>query len=78
MSRHTTYGIGGPADVFVTPQTEEQLIKLKEICDDNRTENVLYQNEPVTPEVFKEDIEKVILENPNKKIVVAIDNLEIF
>ena len=28
MSRHTTYGIGGPADVFVTPQTEEQLIKL--------------------------------------------------
>ena len=25
MSRHTTYGIGGPADVFVMPQTEEQL-----------------------------------------------------
>ncbi len=25
MSRHTTYGIGGPADAFVTPQTEDQL-----------------------------------------------------
>ena len=62
--------------ILFEKQTEEQLIKLKEICDDNRTENVLYQNEPVTPEVFKEDIEKVILENPNKKIVVAIDNLE--
>ena len=23
MSRHTTYGIGGPADVFIMPQTEE-------------------------------------------------------
>ena len=62
--------------ILFEKQTEEQIIKLKEICDDNRTENVLYQNEPVTPEVFKEDIEKVILENPNKKIVVAIDNLE--
>lgn len=25
MSRHTTYGIGGPADCFVTPQTKEEL-----------------------------------------------------
>jgi UDP-N-acetylmuramate dehydrogenase len=25
MSRHTTYGIGGPADVFITPTTEEML-----------------------------------------------------
>lgn len=25
MSRHTTYGIGGPADVFVTPTNEETL-----------------------------------------------------
>lgn len=25
MSRHTTYGIGGPADVFVLPQSEEEL-----------------------------------------------------
>jgi KaiC/GvpD/RAD55 family RecA-like ATPase len=62
--------------ILFDKQSEEQLLKLKEICDDNRTENVLYQNEPVTPDVFKEDIEKVILENPNKKIVVAIDNLE--
>lgn len=25
MSRHTTYGIGGPADCFATPQTKEEL-----------------------------------------------------
>ena len=28
MSRHTTYGIGGPADVFVTPTNEETLKKV--------------------------------------------------
>lgn len=26
MSRHTTYGIGGPADAFVMPTTEDELI----------------------------------------------------
>ena len=34
MSRHTTYGIGGPADVFVMPQTEEQLIKILRKADE--------------------------------------------
>ena len=33
MSRHTTYGIGGPADVFVMPQTEEQLIEILRKAD---------------------------------------------
>lgn len=28
MSHHTTYGIGGPADVFVTPTTEDRLVKV--------------------------------------------------
>lgn len=28
MSRHTTYGIGGPADVFVLPQEESELQKI--------------------------------------------------
>lgn len=56
--------------------TEDRQLKLESIFEDNRTDNVLYQNEPVNPEDFRIDIEKVILENPNKKIVVAIDNLE--
>lgn len=34
MSRHTTYGIGGPADVFVSPQTEEQLIAILRKADE--------------------------------------------
>lgn len=28
MSHHTTYGIGGPADVFVTPQNENELVRI--------------------------------------------------
>jgi KaiC/GvpD/RAD55 family RecA-like ATPase len=73
ISQRTADNIG---KILFEKPTEDELIKLKEIYDDNRTENVLYQNEPVTPDVFREDIEKVILENPTKKIVVAIDNLE--
>lgn len=61
--------------LFETP-TEDRQLKLESIFEDNRTDNVLYQNEPVNPEDFRIDIEKVILENPDKKIVVAIDNLE--
>ena len=32
MSKHTTFRIGGPADVFVTPQTEEELIATIKLC----------------------------------------------
>jgi len=61
--------------LFEKPDKERHA-KLKEICDDNRTENVLYQNEPVTPDVFSSDIEEQIEKHKDKKIVVAIDNLE--
>ena len=73
ISQRTGDNIG---KILFEKPNEAELIKLKEICDDNRTENVLYQNEPVDAETFRQDIEKVILENPTKKIVVAIDNLE--
>ena len=31
MKKHTTYGIGGPAEVFVLPSNKEDLIKVFEI-----------------------------------------------
>ena len=31
---------------------------------------MLYQNEPVTADVFREDIEKVILDNPTQGLVI--------
>ena len=32
MSRHTTFRIGGPASVFVTPKSEDDLVAAIEIC----------------------------------------------
>ena len=73
ISQRTGDNIG---TILFEKPTEEKTEVLKKIYEDNMTENVLYQNEPVTPDIFSQDIEKVIAENPNKKIVVAIDNLE--
>lgn len=32
MSRHTTFRIGGPADLFLLPNTVEEIKKIREIC----------------------------------------------
>ncbi len=33
MSRHTSFEIGGPADIFLSPATEEELVKLLKLID---------------------------------------------
>lgn len=63
-------------DVLFEPVTKENQDELKAIIDTHRKENIYYQNEPVTAETFNEDIEDIISKYPDKKIVVAIDNLE--
>lgn len=35
MSAHTTFRIGGPADYFVSPSSVEQIIRIKELCDES-------------------------------------------
>jgi len=62
--------------VLFDPLTDKSKKQLKEICDLHRTDNVYYQNEPVSDKVFAEDVERLIENYPNQKIVVAIDNLE--
>ncbi|MBR2973461.1 MAG: UDP-N-acetylmuramate dehydrogenase [Clostridia bacterium] len=37
MHKHTTFKIGGPADIFVTPETKEALLELIGFC---KTENI--------------------------------------
>ena len=37
MSNHTTFKIGGPADIFVTPETKEALLEIIGFC---KTENI--------------------------------------
>ena len=38
MSEHTTFKIGGPADVFCMPQTKEQLQTILQACRENSVE----------------------------------------
>lgn len=62
--------------VLFDPLTKESAEEFKKICDVHRTENVYYQNEPVTSDVFERDVLDIVNKFPDKKIVVAIDNLE--
>lgn len=64
------------AEILYNKPTVEELIELGKICDIHRNDNIYYQNEPVTPEQFFEDVKSVIDAFPNKKIVVTVDNLE--
>ena len=42
MKKHTTYGIGGPAEIFVLPSNKEDLIKVFEISKEaNQEINVI-------------------------------------
>lgn len=61
--------------LFNSPSIED-LTKMKDICDVHRNENIYYQNEPVSPDVFFKDVKQVIDLHPDKKIVVTVDNLE--
>jgi len=63
-------------EILYKAPTKEQLIELAKICDVHRNDNIYYQNEPVSPETFFEDIKSVIDTHPNQRIVVTIDNLE--
>ena len=38
MANHTTYKIGGKADIFVIPQNKEELIYCIKVCRENRAE----------------------------------------
>jgi hypothetical protein len=64
------------AEILYDNPTEEDLLKLKGICDQHRNDNIYYENEPVTPEQFFEDVKEVIELHPNERIVVTVDNLE--
>ena len=36
LKKHTTYGIGGPADLMIFPKSKQDLIKIIEIINDNK------------------------------------------
>ncbi len=41
MSAHTTFEVGGPADLFVTPATEDELVRVVRACSDTGVEHFL-------------------------------------
>lgn len=36
MKNHTTFRVGGPADYFVAPHTEEEIRKIVALCEEKR------------------------------------------
>lgn len=44
MNKHTTFKIGGNADIFVMPKTEEELISIIDICNSTSTDYYVIGN----------------------------------
>ena len=44
MSRHTSFRIGGPADLFAMPSSEEQLQKILNACHEEKEEYFILGN----------------------------------
>lgn len=64
------------AEILYDNPSKEDLVQLGKICEVHRNDNIYYQNEPVSPEQFFEDVKTIIDKYPTKKIVVTVDNLE--
>ena len=63
-------------EVLFNNPTVEELKELGDICNTHRNDNIFYQNEPVTPDQFFEDVKSIIDLFPDRKIVITVDNLE--
>ena len=75
LKKHTTYGIGGPADLMISPNSKQDLIKVIEIINENKIQltilgsgsNVLVSDDGIRGVVIS-------LKNSLKQIEVA-DNI---
>src|SRR6478736_3996692 len=59
------------AQILYENPTKEDLLKLKEIVQPHRNDNIYYQNEPVSSNQFFDDVKSIIDAFPDKKIVVT-------
>ena len=64
------------SEILYNNPTSEDLIELGKVCDLHRNDNIYYENEPVTPEQFFEDVKELIKLHPNERLIVTVDNLE--
>lgn len=77
LIRRLAHELDVPAsEIIKTVPQDEMLVKYKQICQEERSENILYQDEPVSPQVFEQDLEWIVETFPDKKICFTLDNLE--
>lgn len=63
-------------DIIFDKPTEQELPLFKKVLDSYRRPNMYFQPEPVSSDQFEEDVEHLIAQYPNHRILVSIDNLE--
>lgn len=63
-------------DIMFNKPEGDTLETFRDVCDKMRKDNIYFQDEPVSSEVFESDIMQLIENNKDKRIVVTIDNLE--
>ena len=73
LKKHTTYGIGGPADLMIFPKSKQDLIKVIEIINDNKIQltilgsgsNVLVSDNGIRGAVIslKNSLKKIEVDN---------------
>ena len=63
MKIHTTFRVGGPASYFVTPETEEEVAKVIEVCTQENVPYYIVGNEGVIIQIYKQMNRVEITEN---------------
>jgi hypothetical protein len=64
------------SEILYNNPTAKDLLELAKVCDLHRNDNIYYENEPVTPEQFFEDVKELITLHPKERLIVTVDNLE--
>ena len=81
MKNHTSFKVGGPADVYIRVQTEEELQELQEFATKNKIpttiigngSNILVKDNGIDGIVIQIDIKKEEIENiPDSKKIVTL------
>ena len=71
LSRHTTFKVGGPADVFAMPQTAEELVYTIKLCRENNISyyiigngsNLLVRDKGFRGVIIRPDLKELSLDN---------------
>ena len=85
LAKHTWFGIGGPADYFIKPESVEELKKVVERCNENKIpiyvlgfgSNLLIGDEGLRAAVIKLESDKFKQTHPDGEILTAWAGVEL-